>query len=479
MGNCSSQSSGAADRVPALPTGTHASRYHQRVAKLVQECGTEPLQEELEFTLRRCIDFCYGGGLEWAPHVRITVYADNPSEHQLNVAVYDTLLCCWGAASHVHSRVAARPIAGTDVMHGVVRVSPYWTRQVCPGAPLVTYTDVIHRVLYWFINLADKDPRKQLLINMMLQLHEAVYNCIGRHKEVFEFCIYDLIHAEDNLHTEAMPVAADSPTSPVSPGIDATTVVQHYAEHFLDKHKRDCVQMAVLSPLKFLYQRQYEVFENIDSHGASFWGAVFTEAFFPGLQLPYDSIVNHDKGWSWCAVDFLPAMRDGHALEALTRISDSQNIGRDWRSLTARLRPPQCDRMEHQLPGIPFAMLRNLFLENGFGSVLAEAKRPGKLRVGLAPYAARFAKGMQKNVILDHFVQKAITSAVWDVALGPALSELSCAALGQPYSPDALRQRLVTCCTDSGTLQVDRNAAAALLRVANIPWACESLGREQ
>eukprot|EP00971_Amphidinium_carterae_P078401 1551047-Amphidinium_carterae.1 len=103
------------------------------------------------------------------------------------------------------------------------------------------------------------------------------------------------------------------------------------------RHKRAALHAAILSPLKFLFQNKYEVFENIDSHGASFWVAVLSEAcsklshgsfclhmlciklkdhqscaevFFPGLQMPFESIVGLDGGWAWAAVDFLPFMQD-------------------------------------------------------------------------------------------------------------------------------------------------------------------------
>lgn len=42
-----------------LPEAVLASRYQQRMKRLLQEVASKPCDEPLERTLRRCIAFCY------------------------------------------------------------------------------------------------------------------------------------------------------------------------------------------------------------------------------------------------------------------------------------------------------------------------------------------------------------------------------------------------------------------------------------
>lgn len=466
MGICKSRTSAPPAGLPApsfdvagmLPLGVLPSEYQQRLTRLVQSTETNPPPDDLEMTLRKCIDFCYGGGPDWAPHVRVTVYADNPAETQSNVTVYDTLLCTWGVPGFEAANPPCRPIPYTDVQGGHVITCPFWTR-TAPGSSTrrVRYRDVAHQLLHWFLSLPEGDARRQLLVNMVLQLHEACYNCIGRHKEVFEYCIYDLIEAE----------AAADPDLEVSESADAAQarrVVQRHAAHFLDRHKRGALHAAVLSPLKFLFRDCYEVFENLDSHGASFWDAMLCHGFFPGLQMPYESIAEMDKGWTWGAVDFLPLMRDGDAATALARFASPENIGRDWRSLSRGLRPPRHQR--RPLPGLPHA-----WGSDGLVKAIREVKRPGSgLRRSLEPYAARFAAMLSGPVLAERCAVAFVTSPAWDASLGPALAVLSQEALGEPVGPSDLRVRLLGECTNAAAISVDVAAFSALLHTAGIKW---------
>ena len=47
--------------------------------------------------------------------------------------------------------------------------------------------------------------------------------------------------------------------------LQAMSIVKHHAEVFLDRHKRNALHAAFLSPLKYLFQDVYEIFENLDS----------------------------------------------------------------------------------------------------------------------------------------------------------------------------------------------------------------------
>lgn len=431
----------------SLPAGVHQSLYQRRVVKLAREAVEHPPAETLDTTLRKCIAFCYGVTCEWAPHVRVTVFADNSAENQYNAPVYDSLLCCWGVSGFSDVKVRCTPVPGTDVSFGHVTVSPFWARTVTVNDRQVPYRALLHQLFHWLVDLDDKDARKQLLINMVLQLHEACFNCIGRHKEVFEYCMYDLLDAEDENNPEGAP-----------------RVVARFAARFLDRHKRDALHAAVLSPLKFLCQHYYEVFENIDSHGASFWAAILPEAFFPGLELPYESIVGLDGGWSWAAVDFLPEMRYGDSLIALQRFSDPENLGRDWRTLTKDLRPPV--GIPGRLADLPWATLQ------GFPAALAKARKEGsRLRRSLEPYAARLAALMARPVLLRRCALAAVSSVGWDVAEGPAFAALSEEALGEQLGPAALRARICGDCLDASRIEVDTETFARLLAVAGVPWA--------
>jgi len=459
---------------PPLLAGVLPSLYQRRVQLLAVEALESPPTLPVEETLRDAIDFCYGGGRDWAPHVRVTVYADNPVEHQSNVPVYSTLLCTWGVPGFEKEEVRCKPVEGTDVRSGRVTVSAFWSRRVLVRGRPVLYRGLIHQLLHRFLILPDGDKRRQLLVNIILQLHEACYNCIGRHKEVFEYCIYDLIEAEagEEPWPDAKQLAGyiggdtAAPAAPVAdPMESARATVRRHAAMFLDKHKRNALGAACLSPLKFLFQRCYEVFENIDSHGASFWASMLTIAFFPGLEMPFESIVELDTGWTWGAVHFLEQMRDGDARVALERFSAPENIGQDWRSLSVGLRPPRASRQ--RLPGLPFA-----FGEEGFRTALAEAKRPkSKLRLALRPYAERFARMMARDVLLHHCTLAAVSSVTWDAMLGPALSALSEDALGSPVSAEDLRVALCGDVSDAAAIEVDTSSFERLLRAAGVPWA--------
>ena len=83
-------------------------------------------------------------------------------------------------------------------------------------------------------------------MNLLLQMLEACFNCVGRHKEVFEYGLYDLLEAEEGEAEGSRRLILD------------------HAAAFLDKHKRNALHAAFLSPLKFLFQDIYEVFENLD-----------------------------------------------------------------------------------------------------------------------------------------------------------------------------------------------------------------------
>ena len=353
------------------------SFYQQRVRRLVQETAESPPSESLETTVRRCIAFCYHVTSEWAPHVRVTVYADNSSEHQLNVPVLSTLLSCLGEPGSDSEAVVCKPVPGTDVSDGLVKPSVFWTRKVASD-PRIHFRSLAHSYLKWFVDLDDADSRKQLLVNILLQMHEACYNCVGRHKEVFEFCIYDLMSAEQMQKPSATPSKA------------CQNIIFQHAARFLDQHKRNAVHAAFLSPLKYLFQHFYEVYENLDSHGSSFWVAMLS-VFYPELDMPFERIEQLDNGWGWAALDFLPSMSTGPESTALERFSDPENLGRDWRSLTFDV-PPRKPLQPRRFRYLPLTAG-----PRGFAEALSRMQSRDCVRRQFVQYANRFTAFMNED----------------------------------------------------------------------------------
>eukprot|EP00929_Paragymnodinium_shiwhaense_P009550 TRINITY_DN113765_c0_g1_i1.p1 TRINITY_DN113765_c0_g1~~TRINITY_DN113765_c0_g1_i1.p1 ORF type:complete len:490 (-),score=83.07 TRINITY_DN113765_c0_g1_i1:126-1595(-) len=451
-----------------LPSGSGPSAYQRIRNKVAKAVVDDPPPEPLERTLRRCISFCYGGDLDWAPHVRVTVYAEHPTEIQTNMPVYSTLLRAWGVPGFEEATIACKPVVGTDVQGGQVITNAFWQQWVDCGENKVLYRSMAHQMLFWFINLADVDPRKQMLVNLLLQLHEACFNCIGRHREVFEYCIHDFIEARD-LEGPALIVGDEHPSAGL--GLAGTYQIRRFAEMFLDRHKKNALHAAFISPLKYLYQYEYDVFENLDSHGVAFWVAMLTGAFFPDLQMPFETIVGMDPGWTWGSVDFLPMMRHGDARLALERFTAIEHLGCHWRTLASGLKPPNersCFRP--MLPGLfPGPALLGA---NGFQAALQKAKQSGScVRRGLCPYAARFAGFMTRPTLLRCCALAMLGSASWDDVLAPALSELSDAALGEKISPEAMRDRICDTCVDAAAIRIDEAAIAHLLGAAGVAWA--------
>merc|ERR1711879_397748 len=144
------------------------------------------------------------------------------------------------------------------------------------------------------------------------------------------------------------------------------------------------------------YQNQYEVFENIDSHGSSFWVAILCSSFFPDLEMPFETIVEGDPGWTWCAIDFHTMLRNRQGV--LDIFAAENALGRDWRSLSSHLQPPGRERPARpMLPGLyPGPAMMG---SQGFPQAIALAQqRGGCLRRSLAPYAERFARLMEAPV---------------------------------------------------------------------------------
>lgn len=448
----------------ALPWSLRASRYQRRVKQLADEVCTSPRDESLEVTLKRCIAFCYDVTVDWAPFVRVTVFADNVNEHQLNVPVYHSMLMCFGEPHDLREQVKCKAVPGTDVQDGLVKPSVFWTRKI-PGRSL-PFRALAHALLGFFVDLEDADPRKQLLVNILLQMHEACYNCVGRHKEVFEYCVYDLLDAE--RRPDGRPVPSDRQ--------QAMALVRQHAEIFLDKHKRNALHAAYLSPLKYLFQDIYEIFENLDSHGASFWVAML-KTFFPDLDMPFEDIEQLDIGWAWGAIDFLPMTSHGSAKLALQRFSDPANLSLDWRTVTRDL-PRNSPRFEgfgalgapylRRFRGLPFRPG-----PAGFQEALRRIRQQPAMQKAFLPYIERFTSFFQPSILLQRWTFFALSSDRWVGELGPALQRLRADPAPSAVAPEAVEALREELCSVDGEVNVD--VALSLLGLAEVPWVPESV----
>lgn len=457
MGGSQSSRADAVDAGASLPEALRASRYQRRVKQLADEVCTSPRDESLEMTLKRCIAFCYDVTVDWAPFVRVTVFADNVNEHQLNVPVYHSLLVCFGEPDSLREQVKCKAVPGTDVQDGLVKPSVFWTRKI-PGQRSMPFRALAHALLGFFVDLEDKDPRKQLLVNILLQMHEACYNCVGRHKEVFEYCVYDLLDAERQLINPDGLVPSDQQ--------QAMALVRQHAEIFLDKHKRNALHAAYLSPLKYLFQDIYEIFENLDSHGASFWVAML-KTFFPDLDMPFEDIEQLDIGWTWGAIDFLPMTSHGSAKLALRRFSDPANLSLDWRTVTRDL-PRNRSFEGFGALGAPYlGRFRGLPFRPGpagFKEALRRIRQQPATQKAFLPYVERFTSFFQPSILLQRWTFFALSSDRWAAELCPALQRLRSETSGASAVED-LREEL---CSADGEVNLD--VATSLLGLAQVPW---------
>eukprot|EP00397_Hematodinium_sp_SG-2012_P039730 GEMP01043421.1.p1 GENE.GEMP01043421.1~~GEMP01043421.1.p1 ORF type:complete len:397 (+),score=71.02 GEMP01043421.1:165-1355(+) len=261
-------------------------------------------KEEATNVLVRAIAFAYLCAEEDVSNRRVTAFADNAIETQFNVPVLQTLLITLGIDKELVVRCT--PVEGTDVSFGVVQQSIFYNRTIGDGR----YLDLILSLLEWFVNLEEDHCAKALLTNHVLQLHEACFNCIGRHKEVLEYLVNDAMMASQPTSGEAVFVTLFA--------------------RFLDKLKIQVLDLTVIHPLKYIFSHVYRIYENLDNHGRSFWCAILEKA---NIELPYDDIKEVDTGWVWGAYDFWSVLSP----EARRIFSDSENLGKGWMELSKSL----------------------------------------------------------------------------------------------------------------------------------------------
>ena len=134
---------------------------------------------DLPILLERCIAYVYSVPLREASGLKADIASENPMESQTSVPILTTILKGVGHRKYRSAFIPARAIPGTDVRDGHVTVSRFYKPPA--GVPRA---QCMATVLQAFVELPDEDPRKVRLVNILMQLQEAFFNCSGRHKEV-------------------------------------------------------------------------------------------------------------------------------------------------------------------------------------------------------------------------------------------------------------------------------------------------------
>jgi len=318
-------------------------------------------QEERVDILTKAIAFAYLCAEEDVPGRRVTTFSDNIEETQFNVPILQTILVTLDIDSTLIVR--CKPIRGTDVSFGMVQKSEFYSRKLKGG----TYGDLVIGILDWYVKLAEDDPNKQLLTNHVLQLHEACFNCIGRHKEVLEYLIQDTM-------------LAMQPTLDISRPNSGNGLFITLFRRFLDRMKIMVLDLTIINPLKYIFRDKYSVYENLDNHGRSFWSAIAERT---GIAMPYDDIQDVDTGWSWGAYNFWNSLPP----EAQIIYTDPNNIGKNWTDLCKNLPP---------LTGYP------PFFGSFYGVTLSQFMLLIP-RSQAAPYERRFSELLSTGNVLHRF----------------------------------------------------------------------------
>eukprot|EP01063_Lacrimia_lanifica_P029261 TRINITY_DN4425_c0_g1_i4.p1 TRINITY_DN4425_c0_g1~~TRINITY_DN4425_c0_g1_i4.p1 ORF type:complete len:472 (+),score=133.64 TRINITY_DN4425_c0_g1_i4:84-1418(+) len=347
--------------------------------------------------------------------VRADIHADNPDETQRAVPILDTLLVC--VAHESRRAVRAMPVAGTNVEDGFVQPCPFYSRRRANG---VAYRDILLYVLHGMWKDGDG-----ALTNYVVNIVEAAFNCNTRHKEVFEHMLW--AHFEKRLR--AGSGNADAP-------------LHRYFAYWLDTYKRDALKACVVQPLLYLFRNEYSVYENLDSHGAAFWGAVFEAA--SGVPMPFEHMPDIEGGWSWGARHIDVRGDRAHARAVALCV---EGLGQGWRV---------CMAGQPAMPTHP--PLRLKALRWGSFEAVLEAVRARRLR---GDEAAEIDAALNRFLALLSPARIARRFALHLATRGGALPP-EVAALDACAWIDA---------TDPENLVVDEGAVAAALRDAGVSLA--------
>ncbi|KAJ9448342.1 hypothetical protein DIPPA_10068 [Diplonema papillatum] len=366
-----------------------------------------------------------------------TIHADNPAETQHDVPVYPVLMITIAHADPAafgSFEICAVP--GTDIASGAPAACPFYSK---------TRNGVCYRSLLLFMlrEVHAKDASRA--VNAFLQTVEACFNCVGRHKEVFEYVVRayaDTVHRPEKVARGAalhegehdsthgrLSIASDgcsrsvgsSPTSdssllnnrslenapfPVSPVKPCNAPLRAFFQQWLDGYKIQALYASIVNPLLFATADNYSVFENIESHGSSFWGSVIQSAL--GIPMPLQDIRALDSGWTWAARTVNTKLSNVKAavaasMDALRRpgfgVLPNGPSGSNFRKICKDI--PTCRSAESSV-----RMMRAVFRGGSLERLCEDLARQRLEEHACAEFAAplqRFLDLLEPKLMLEHF----------------------------------------------------------------------------
>ena len=413
--------------LPCVGRRSRATLVKESVARVVfakthYDCALEGLAAEAHCCEAPCTSAVFLAAIRRVYNVaddaaaaalRADVVADNPDETQTQVPVFDSL-----CVSVLRERrvVQVTPVPGTDVDAGYVTPSTFYAQRMLvphgartkrdadspPTSPTkakrrvhVSYAQALLHVMGAMLEAlqeweasgcegADPCPR---FTDYFLQVLEACFNCVGRHKEAFELIVRGYIEMRQRQRDGA--ACSDST---LQANAVATRHVRLHFGAWLDAYKIHALRAAVIDPLLFLLRHRYDVWENIESHGMSFWSTIVEAAL--DIPMPLERLGSLDTGWGWGA-RFVDDEKDLHA-EVLRRCAE--NVGVGWRSALRGLASPKR----------PADMPVRMHVES-YGTLqdISDAVRGERLgstvRQELAPTLQRFAAHLSAERIAKRF----------------------------------------------------------------------------
>ena len=212
------------------------------------------------------------------------VAADNTEETQIGVRPLDVFM-----VSILHSgsyKAKVKPVPHTDISSGVVFPHPFYSKYktvyVAEGEKKVNYSSIV----MFIMNLLYQQNAPQLS-NCFLQVLEATFNCVARHKEVFEYMV-------------GVYISVKCDSCEIDKGLSPSKTLGAMFSIWMDSYKKQALFASIVNPLLFLHKNCYAVYENLASHGASFWASVIQTLF--NIPMPFEMISDLDRGWSWGAI---------------------------------------------------------------------------------------------------------------------------------------------------------------------------------
>ena len=386
-------------RVPSVVL--EPSRYHRTLRRLADDfCGAEASAQWADDILLRAIERVYelprDSAHDSARKLHAALRADNPEEDQEDFHVFGML-----AVTVLNRPLTVRvpnDIAGTDTYDGHAAFSLFYRRRL-HGGGACTYAQALLHVMGAMLEAlqeweasgcegADPCPR---FTDYFLQVLEACFNCVGRHKEAFELIVRGYIEMRQGVTDRVSATERDAVS-------EKTGAVKMHFSAWLDAYKIHALRAAVIDPLLFLLRHRYDVWENIESHGMSFWSTIVEAAL--DIPMPLERLGSLDTGWGWGA-RFVDDEKDLHA-EVLRRCAE--NVGVGWRSALRGLKAP---RKGADVPKL--LKMNNLPVDIYFEDMpefvdyLSEQRLPSQILEKLASTLQRFAAHLSAERIAKRF----------------------------------------------------------------------------